>query len=98
MRSREIRRILDEGRSSHGERVVIFQSPGPGRLAVVAGRRVGNAVRRNRARRILRAAWPSVQGRAGDRDVVLVARATIDGARTQDLVAEMTELVGGDIR
>jgi ribonuclease P protein component len=49
-------------------------------------------VQRNRARRILREAWrqaaPQVRG---DFDAVLVAREGIRGAKTQDLVAEMSE-------
>ena len=98
MRAREIKRILDGGRSSHGGRVVVFVSPGPGRVAVIAGRKVGKAVQRNRARRVLRAAWPQVAPLAGDSDAVLVARAGILGAKTQDLVDEMSELLGGASR
>ena len=61
---------------------------------MVAARRVGGAVERNRARRILRAAWCEVAPEAaGGNDVVLVAREAIRGAKTQDLVAEMTELL-----
>ena len=61
---------------------------------MVATRRVGGAVERNRARRILRAAWREVASQAGGgNDVVLVAREAIRGAKTQDLVAEMTELL-----
>lgn len=60
----------------------------------MAGRRVGRAVVRNRARRILRAAWrelaPTVQE---GYDVALVARGTIQGARTGDLVTEVEELL-----
>lgn len=74
----------------------MFSAPGSGGVAVVAGRRVGGAVGRNRARRILRAAWREVATRAGDDDVVLVAREGIRGAKTQDLVIEMTELLPRD--
>lgn len=70
--------------------MVLFVAPGTGRVAVVAGRRIGSAVRRNRARRILRAAWREIALRVGpDRDVVLVAKRPILEAKTQDLVAEM---------
>ncbi len=94
MRGRDVRRVLDEGRRLHGGRVVVLLAPGTGRCAVVAGRRVGGAVERNRARRILRAAWRDVAPQAqAEHDVVLVARPGIRGARTQDLVAEMTELL-----
>jgi ribonuclease P protein component len=95
VRGREIRRVLDEGRASHGERVVVFLAPGSGDAAMIAGKKVGKAVQRNRARRVLRAAWPSVSHLAPDADAVLVARARILDAKTQDLVDEMTHLVGG---
>jgi ribonuclease P protein component len=85
--------VFDDGRSLHAKRVVLFLAPGSNEVAVVASRRVGGAVQRNRARRILREAWREVAPLAGDaNNVVLVAREAIRGAKTQDLVAEMTEL------
>lgn len=80
----------------HGNRVVLFLAPGSGGAAVVAGRRVGGAVERNRAKRVLRAAWRELPRPEADEDVVLVARAGIRGAKTQDLVAEMIEMLRGD--
>ncbi len=86
--------MFDVGRSLHSKRVVLFLAPGSGEVAVVASRRVGGAVQRNRARRILREAWREVAPTAGDgNDVVIVAREAIRGAKTQDLVAEMKELL-----
>jgi ribonuclease P protein component len=80
----------------HGNRVVVFLAPGTGAAAFIAGRKVGNAVDRNRARRILRASWYQVaRGIGNGYDAVLVARTAIRGAKTQDLVAEMTELLRG---
>ena len=74
--------------------MVAFLAPGTGRAAFVAGRKVGSAVKRNRAKRVLRAAWLGIEPalRAGY-DVTWVARAAIRGAKTQDLVAEMTQLL-----
>jgi ribonuclease P protein component len=74
--------------------MVAFVAPGRGLVAFVAGRRVGGAVERNRARRILRAAWREIAPLAQEGwDVVLVARGSIRKAKTQDLVAEMEELL-----
>ena len=74
--------------------MVVFVAPGTGSAAFVAGRRIGGAVLRNRARRILRAAWRVLEDKVEDGyDVVLVARAAIVGARSQDLVAEVEELL-----
>jgi ribonuclease P protein component len=94
VRSAQVRRVFDMGRPLHAGRVVLFLAPGSGEFAVVATRRVGGAVERNRARRILRAAWREVAPQVGnDKDVVLVARRSIVGAKAQDLVADMTELL-----
>ena len=94
MRSREVRRVLDQARPRRGNRVVLFLAPGSGDWAVVAARRVGGAVGRNRAKRILREAWRQVSPQVtGDFDAVLVAREAIRGATTQDLVSEMAELL-----
>ncbi len=78
--------------------MVVFVAPGSGGVAFVAGRKVGDAVARNRARRVLRAAWRELAPRVREGyDIALVARATIRGARTQDVVAEMTELLPAQV-
>jgi ribonuclease P protein component len=74
--------------------VILFVAPGPGSVAFVAGKRVGGAVHRNRARRILRATWRELASRIGQGyDIVLVARGAIAGSRTHELVAEVEELL-----
>lgn len=74
--------------------MVVLLAPGSGSFAVVAARRIGGAVQRNRARRILREAWRQVPPQVRDTsDAVLVARKAIRGAKTQDLVAEMEQLL-----
>jgi ribonuclease P protein component len=99
VRSHDVRRLLGSAIRLHGDRVVVFLAPGTGRVAFVAGRKVGGAVERNRARRIMRAAWLAVAPDVGDeRDAVVVARAAIGGAKTQDLVAEMKQLLREDPR
>lgn len=93
MRAPDIRRVRESGRDLRGERVILWVAPGSGRCAVIATRRVGTAVQRNRARRIMRAAWRTLAPQMGARDVVLVARSAIRGSKTQDLVAEMSGLL-----
>ena len=75
--------------------MLVFVGPGLGSVAFVAGRRVGGAVVRNRARRILRAAWRELAPRVRHGyDIAFVARrAAIRGAKTQDVVAEMDDLL-----
>jgi ribonuclease P protein component len=94
MRPREVRGLLAEGRPFHARRVVAFVAPGRGAVAFIAGRRVGGAVQRNRARRVLRAAWRELAPGIDDTyDIAWVARAAVLGAKTQDLVADMRELL-----
>ncbi len=86
--------MLAEGKPFHGAWVVVFLAPGSGEASFVAGRRVGGAVRRNRARRILRAAWRELVPRVREGyDVAWVARESIREAKTQDLVIEMADLL-----
>jgi len=94
MRSWEVRRVLQTGRRLYGRRVVVLLAPGSGDSAVIAARRIGGAVERNRARRLLRAALREVRWQVDETDdVVLVARSDIKGCGARDLVAEMTELL-----
>ena len=76
--------------------MILYVAPeaGPPQAAFVASKKVGGAVARNRARRILRAAWRTASSSLDDDvAVVFVARETIQGAKTQDLEAEMGELL-----
>jgi ribonuclease P protein component len=95
VRTTAVQRIFREGRRVDGRRLILFVAPGPGDVSFVAGRRIGGAVERNRARRILREALRQVAPRGvPEHDVVVVAREGIRGARTQDLAMEMTEVLG----
>lgn len=94
VRTRAIQRVFHDAEPVHGKRVVLFVAPGSGEFSLVAGKKIGGAVQRNRARRVLRAAIREVAPRGVEgHDVVLVAREAIRDARTQDLITEMTELL-----
>lgn len=76
-RSDDVRAVLRRGRRHAGDHVVVHlrrrDDDGPGRVTAVASRKVGGAVQRNRAKRVLRAAAAQV-GIAPGVDVALVAR------------------------
>ncbi len=85
-----------QGRSLAGRYMVLWVRQGPGaalRIGVVASRVVGDAVRRNRAKRRLREAWRLNRHLwAAEVDVVIVARRAILGASWEDVVTELRKL------
>ena len=67
---------------------------GPPRAAWVTGKRVGSAVARNRARRLLREAWRVLWPRVReDHDLVLVARGPFGKARSPEVTEEIEDLL-----
>jgi len=97
--------VLRSGRSRSGDRLAVhvFERPGTDavdgtdpdvtRLTVVASKRVGNAVRRNRAKRLMREAARACAWRDG-LDVVLVARAACAEADAAGVTDELVRLAG----
>jgi ribonuclease P protein component len=88
-------RVTRQGRRSAGGLVTVYalsRKDDLVRAGVAAGRRVGGAVTRNRARRLIREAWRSLAARArAGVDLVLVAGPGIDGARMQDVAEELED-------
>ena len=99
---RQFDRVYSAGQKAVGRNLVVFALPSPETegsdllVGVVASRKVGNAVHRNRAKRRIRAAFKLVQPRI-ERPawIVLVSRAAAaEGAtRSADLVEEMDRLL-----
>ncbi len=70
---------------------------GPPRVGVVAGRKVGHAVHRNRAKRRLREAASRTDLRPGT-DYVMVAMPGINDASFDDIVAWLTSALEANMR
>lgn len=93
--SREIARALRYGDRRRGRlvTVAIYErgDDGPPRLTVVASRRVGAAVQRNRAKRLLREAARTLAWEDG-LDVVLVAHPGLASARLDEATTDLGEV------
>ena len=92
----QYRRVYDGGRRSRGRHVVAFalQAVGePSRAGVVAGRKVGGAVERNRVKRrlkhVLRDLWMRVPGH--DHQLVVIALPEAARADFESLRADVTD-------
>ena len=102
VRGWQYQRAFREGKSERGECVVAYAHAVPGepsRIGIIASKKVGNAVERNRAKRrlreVARALWPRVP--ADGRQVVLIALSvvpTVDFGRLHDDVAHLLRNLG----
>ena len=90
--SADIRAVFAARRSRAGRLVVVHgrarDDAEDSRVAVVASRRVGGAVQRNRAKRLLREATRAVSWVPGH-DVVLTARADCAGAHVHAVTDDL---------
>lgn len=93
--SREIAAVLRSHNQRGGEHVVLHARPASPdnapRVAVVASRKVGSAVARNRAKRIIREAARRLGWKRGT-DIVIVARRECACSTAQDVLAELAVL------
>lgn len=92
---REIARTVRAPHQRAGRLLVLHAYPrgddGPARVAVIASRRVGGAVRRNRAKRLLREAVRHLALAPGT-DIVLIARARCADRGLAEVHTELGEL------
>ncbi|MBQ9505089.1 MAG: ribonuclease P protein component [Lachnospiraceae bacterium] len=98
-KQRDFSRVYNRG-SSRGSRyvVILYRANGLGytRTAFVASKKVGNSVTRNRARRLMKEAYRSLEGRiAKGYDIIFVARNTIADSMEPEVEKVMKNALRG---
>jgi len=86
---RDYRRAYNKGKFCVDSSVTAYFYPNKlsyDRLGITTGKKIGNAVKRNRARRIIRAAYRECEKDIPiGYDIVFVARVGIDGKKSTDI-------------
>ncbi|HAM16246.1 MAG TPA: ribonuclease P protein component [Eggerthellaceae bacterium] len=93
--SSEISELFDRGRRVHTPHLNLIilrhekQHDHDGRVAFIAGKKLGNAVWRNRAKRRMRALCRDVGGPFDGFDVAFIARRDMDSAPWKDIRSDL---------
>lgn len=91
--NKDFRRLYYRGKSRADSTVVTYAMKnrlGETRVGITSGKKIGNAVKRNRARRVIRAAFSAVEPRLnGSWDIVFVARTKTPLVKMQAVLEEM---------
>jgi ribonuclease P protein component len=96
-KSADIKRVRRSGKSSAHPFLALVAQANEGngvRVGVLAGKTVGGAVQRNRAKRVMRAAIaPLLDKIKDDHDLLLIAKPGISDAKSQDVQVVLETLL-----
>jgi ribonuclease P protein component len=98
--SREIDHIFTGGARSVDSLLIVFVADSPsrfarsGRLAFIAGKKLGNAVVRNRSKRVLREAVRRAGAPWAGYDIAVVARTGLRGASVEQIARSLSGHLG----
>jgi len=90
-------KIYQRGARVHSSNFTVILNPNPSeekRLGVAVSKKVGNAVKRNRIKRLLREFFRLNKDRIPDsRDMVIIAKRDVSSLKYQDVCLELAELL-----
>ena len=87
----EFQRVFDAGRRAHGRHLTIIAAPAPGtdsRLGIVASKKLGGAVVRNRAKRLIRQVFRTSGDLRAASDLVIIPKQSFLQAPLPDLISD----------
>ncbi len=94
---REFSAVYDKGKSAAGRYVVLFYKKNGldhNRLGFLASKKVGNAVARNRARRLMKeSVRTDIDIKVTGYDIIFIARNTITGKKKQDVTKSILKSI-----
>jgi ribonuclease P protein component len=96
-KSNEFRHVFSTGNKKTGKYILVYMMPGQqedNRLGIVIKKEIGNAVQRNKIKRILREIWRnSCNKLIIGYDVVILVRKKIIYARFSEVETELVKLI-----
>jgi len=89
--------IYRRGGRLHSRNFIVILSPNPSgekRLGVAISKKVGNAVQRNRIKRLIREFFRlNKDGLPDSKDMVIIAKKDVSSLKYQDVCVELTDLL-----
>jgi ribonuclease P protein component len=96
-RQKDFDRLYKKGRSFGSKHLVLIYRPNGlayNRLAFLASKKVGNSVRRNRARRLMKESFRLYSGNIPEGfDILFIARASIGESKRQDVQRSLASVL-----